>query len=133
MRSAAVVMVAIVALTTCARSEIDAQASRNLQARVDAIRAAADAGDIEQAQLLLGQLERAVSRLERRGELSASRASEILDAAASVTAALDAATSAISPSSSPLPSESPENGEGGHGHDGGGPGNSEDAPGHDGD
>ena len=106
-RGWSILAIAFLAFTACSNSDIDAQASRNLRARVDQIRATADGGDLEGARVQLGALERAVSRWERRGDLTGDRANEILDAAAAVAAALDAAAPPfISPS--PSTSEPPK-------------------------
>jgi hypothetical protein len=126
-RSAAVVVVLVTLVACSSHAEVDARASRDLQSRVDAIRTAADAGDVEGAQVALGQLERAVARWQRRGDLSADRARQILDAAGSVASALGALVPTTAPSSSPSfppsspkPGKSDENGSGhAYGHEGG--------------
>ena len=130
MKRAAAMVVVLMTLVGCSsHAAVDARASRDLQSRVDAIRTAADAGDVEGAQVALGQLERAVARWQRRGDLSADRAKQILDAAGGIAAALGALVPATAPSSSASlsPSEAPKpekslkpgkSDEHGHGHEG---------------
>jgi CubicO group peptidase (beta-lactamase class C family) len=110
-KRAAAVVVLLVTLVGCSsHAEVAARASRDLQSRVDMIRTAADSGDVEGAQVALRQLERAVARWQRRGELSTDRAGQILDAAGNVASALGALIPTTAPSSSPSfsPSESPK-------------------------
>jgi hypothetical protein len=135
-RRVAAAVLLLVTLAGCSsHPEIDARASRDLQARVDAIRTAADSGDAEGAQVALGQLERAVARWQRRGDLSADRASQILSAAQGAAAALGALVPTTSPPATPSPSPSieskpskPPKEPKDHG-----PGKSDEAPGHGGD
>jgi outer membrane murein-binding lipoprotein Lpp len=129
----AAAVVVLVTLAGCgSHAEVDARASRDLRSRVDAIRTATDAGDVEGAQALLGQLERAVARWQRRGDLSPDRANQILDAASGVATELDAAAATTSPSVSPSPSAESKRPKPPKG-DEAGPGKSEKAPGHEGD
>ena len=128
-------LLVLVTLAACSgHPEIEARASRDLQSRVDAIRTAADGGDVQGAQTLLAQLERAVERWQQRGDLSAGRANQILSAAQGVTALFGVVptspTPSPSPSETPKPSKPPKPEKSPKDH---GPGKSDKAPGHEGD
>jgi hypothetical protein len=131
-RRAVALVLVVFGLVACGGgSDLDPRAARDLQTRVDSIRSAADSGDVESAQLALGELERAVARWQRRGDLSADRASQILFAAREVADALGAIPPAApSPSASSEPSKPPEHHDEGKHH---GPDNPENPPGHEGD
>jgi len=109
-RRAVALALVLLGLVACGgRPDLDSRAARDLQTRVDAIRTAADAGDVESAQVALGELEHAVARWQRRGDLSDDRASQILAAAREVADALAVlAPPAPSPSASSEPGKTPK-------------------------
>ena len=79
-----------VALSGCGSSSpgINDDASKQLELRVAAVRNAAEARDRAGAETALADLRRSVEALRSREELSSDRATEILDAAATVEARL---------------------------------------------
>jgi hypothetical protein len=137
-----VVLLACVAFASCARgAALEAQASKELTARVDAIREAVEEGDAARAEVLLTRLHDAVGRLAADGLVTEERAIAIQSAAGDVVgeiALLDAGTT-ISPTSIPSPTVAdPDEGDdegdednsgpgnGDEGHDNSGPGNGDD-------
>jgi predicted component of type VI protein secretion system len=81
---------ATVALAGCGSSSpsISEDASQQLELRVAAVRNAASARDRAGAEAALADLRRSVETLRSRDEVSSDRATEILDAAATVEARL---------------------------------------------
>jgi hypothetical protein len=79
-----------VALSGCGSSspDISEDASNQLELRVAAVRNAASARDRAGAEAALADLRRSVETLRSRDEVSSDRATEILDAAATVEARL---------------------------------------------
>jgi hypothetical protein len=123
-----VAMLACVALTSCARgAALEAQASKELTARVDAIREAVEEGDAARAEVLLTRLHDAVGRLAADGLVSEERAIAIQSAAGDVVgeiALLDAGTTSVSPTTIPSPTVAdPDEGDDEDDEDNSGPGN----------
>jgi outer membrane biosynthesis protein TonB len=103
------VLLAVTLMAACGnQAEIQARAQRQLQARMDDVRAAVASADRAGAQSALRDLERSVSQLLGANQLTEGRATEILAAAQDVAdqlSLLQEPEPSFSPS--PLPTETP--------------------------
>lgn len=119
MRRLAITLAAAVLLAGgCGQPSIPRTISRDLEDRVATIRAALEDGRVFGARQQLERLTSEVHRLMDSGRIEAGAGIDILDAAAAVTAALDLAPSAASPSTETIsPSPSEEQGGNAYGQD----------------
>jgi len=97
-------------LTSCSGSKADvsATAARQLDPKIAEVRAAAGAGQTDEAKAKLAELRSLVTELEDKGELDSPGARRVLDAAAGVEQQLDVFTTTTASTTSTTTTTAPD-------------------------